>query len=222
MQTHIDIFNSLNKREKELILQVIRYQRISKNELASLLRLKSATLYRMIDYLSSLNVLLVSKNTENSTVGRPRDIVECNPGFGAFFIINVRRYSYHTALADFSGRIISMDSHEINSTVSPSQLKMDCLQAYNSYLKTSQLSDKDIIAVLVDSFGRFYEKAEYRTDKHYQYPGFSWNNDSDIPTFFGDVFSAPIYSSNAAPSCACELYYSRFFQNQKPSLHNHG
>ena len=201
------ILQTLSDKEKELLLHIVQYRAITRKELASMLGLPTGTLYRMVESLITLGIVETEKDTETSKVGRPNDIIKLNPDFGYFCSICVRRFKYHIALIDFSGRIVDHQHFACNGNTAPEEVRDTCFRAFSELIDKNSIVSENIICITISSFNP--PKEYYIKEK--VHPGFFWTDVNNIAKYFAEAFNSHVFFGNAAIANACSYYYSSFF-----------
>lgn len=197
---------NLTEKEKELLLLVQKTKRINRRNLADSLNITPSKTYRMIETMVSRKMILTLKDSEESSVGRPCDIISLNPSYAFFFSICIRRFCFRTAIIGFNSEIIEQECFLCDEKTSPNQLRDLCLSSYKRLIKNNLIKESDLIGTLISSFN-----TEPVTKGMNSHPGLNWQGVDDIKLFFSEVFSGVVFSSNVSLAAACEQYYSYFF-----------
>lgn len=199
---------NLSRNDKHILGLIYKYKNISRTELLEISNLKIATFYRTIDSLIAKKMINAVRSDENSSVGRPSDILSVNSNYSHFFCILVWRNITTVAIIDFSGSIISEQSFNCNK-VDPTQLIKHCYELYCSLTDKLNLDYKKCIGITISTFGEPILSPDNEVLP--SYPGFKWGNFDVVPEL-RKIFNKPVWFEYNARSAATGCYVEKYFR----------
>lgn len=108
-----------DKKKKTVLKSIYCCKRVSRPELGRELRMKTATLYRIIDDLISEQLVEIVGASEEGRVGRRAEVLGVNNRYNYVFSVALKRDSYALALVNLSHEIISKRSYPVLPELKP-------------------------------------------------------------------------------------------------------
>ena len=143
----------LSAKERKILWYVHGMGRVSRKRLLELSRLKSPTLYRVIETLVQEGYIVVSGSEEDKGKGRPTDILTVNRTWTYVFSVCITRTRFFCAAVDFGNQILAQRSHDILADLTPEAMVEQLFADFREICEDCGLHSQDFLGIGLSAVG---------------------------------------------------------------------
>ncbi|MGN0851665.1 MAG: ROK family protein [Candidatus Ornithospirochaeta sp.] len=197
-----NVFQILNRKEKEMLLSIVKEKSISRTELQKKSDLKVANFYNTIDALLKYGIIDKEEVVSTKKKGRPSEILSLKKDYCYTLYILISGDGYHFGVCNLGGDIFEEEIHTSSSSIDHSVFISDLEKYFN---EKSQLYFIQFVTLVTGLNPLINE-----------YP-FSSFHGIDIKKEISRLTTLPVYSDSVARAAAMGIFYERF-QKEHVSL----
>ena len=110
-------FQSLHRKEKDLLLSIIKAKSISRTTLQKESDLKVANFYNTVDSLLSHGLIEKTEDTQHQSKGRPSEFLSLNPDAYNTLYILLSRSKCHLAVSNLVGDLYEEEEYPVSFSI---------------------------------------------------------------------------------------------------------
>ncbi len=125
-----NIFEQLQKKEKDLLWSIIRAKRIARTELQKSSNLKVANFYNTVDSLYKYGLIKKSESPMHDRIGRPSEYLSLNEDCYNILYILLSRSRWIIGVSDLEGNLYDSEEHPFSPKLNAEDFIADCVSYY--------------------------------------------------------------------------------------------
>ena len=110
-------FQSLHRKEKDLLLSIIKAKSVSRTTLQKESDLKVANFYNTVDSLLSYGLIEKTEDTQHQSKGRPSEFLSLNPDAYNTLYILLSRSKCHLAVSNLVGDLYEEEEYPVSFSI---------------------------------------------------------------------------------------------------------
>lgn len=190
-------FQILHRKEKDMLLDIVKEKKISRTELQKKSDLKVANFYNTVDALLEYGLIKKEEVPTNGKKGRPSEILTLNKDCFNIFYILITGEGYFFGVCDLEGNISEGEQYKFDSSLS---FGFFISEAKRYYEKKSSQFDLQYLTLVS---GVNPKRKEQIFSTFYQ---------RDIESELQKAIGIPVYSDSIARAAALGIYDERYSQ----------
>ena len=125
-----NIFDLLQKKEKDVLWSIIRAKRISRTELQKSSNLKVANFYNTVDSLYKYGLIKKSESPMHDRIGRPSEFLSLNEDCYSILYILLSRSRWIIGVSDLEGNLYDSEEHPFTVELTAETFIAECVSYY--------------------------------------------------------------------------------------------
>ena len=200
-----------SSKELKVLKSIYCHQNISRPELKQETEIKGSTLYKIIDYLISKEIIQITGLTQNHFSGRRPELLQLRCDDNYVFSFVLKRTEYHLAIVSLSHKILAMRSFPIEKDLTPNLLVAHTRDTFCEMCTEIDISLSNIFALGLALVGPLDFGHGMLLGPTY----FAASNWKNIPlvSMFEESFHIPIVFDTLARACLWGTYIPKFYKH---------
>ena len=190
-------FQSLHRKEKDLLLSIIKAKSVSRTTLQKESDLKVANFYNTVDSLLSYGLIEKTEDTQHQSKGRPSEFLSLNPDAYNTLYILLSRSKCHLAVSNLVGDLYEEEEYLVSFSIT--------VDDFISSVKEYYLKKKDNYKIAFITFVTGINRKK-RRDHRLDVSFYTRNVEEEL----SKTLDLPIFFDSIARAAALGIYNEKY------------